>query len=105
MKCVDIDSCSLYVLPNVFTPNGDGSNDNFIPFPYHFVDKINLKIFNRWGKIVFTTENPDINWDGKDKNNGMKCSDGVYFYICDVYEIRLTGIIKRTIHGYIHLLR
>jgi len=103
--CLDIDSCSLYVLPNVFTPNGDGSNDEFIPFPYHFVQKIDLKIFNRWGKIVYTTENPDINWNGKDKFNGMECSDGVYFYICDVYEIRLNGIKKRAIHGYIHILR
>lgn len=103
--CLDIDSCNLYTLPNVFTPDGDGHNDYFIPFPYDFVEKINLQVFNRWGKIVFTTEDPAINWDGKNKNNGMECSDGVYFYICDVYEIRLTGLVKRTINGYIHLYR
>jgi len=103
--CIDIDSCNLYQLPNVFTPDGDGFNDYFIPFPYDFVEKINLQVFNRWGKIVFTTEDPDINWDGTNKNNGAKCSDGVYFYICDVYEIRLTGLVKRTINGYIHIYR
>ena len=105
LVCIDIDSCNLYTLPNVFTPDGDGHNDLFIPFPYNFVKNINIKIFNRWGKLVFTTEDPNINWDGNDKYSGGECDDGVYFYVCDVYEIRLTGIKKRTIHGYIQLLR
>lgn len=103
--CLDIDSCNMYQLPNVFTPNGDGYNDLFKPFPYNFVEKINLKVFNRWGQVVFTTQNPDINWDGKDKYTKFDCDDGVYFYICDVYEIRLSGLTKRTIHGVIHLYR
>ena len=103
--CLDIDSCEIYNLPNVFTPNGDGLNDYFVPFPYNFVEKINLQIFNRWGQIVFTTENPDINWDGKDKISKKDCSDGVYFYVCDVYEFRLAGLKKRTINGCIHLYR
>jgi len=103
--CVDIDSCNLYHLPNIFTPDGNGYNDFFKPFPYKFVQKINLKIYNRWGKLVFTTENPDINWDGKDKYSGKECDDGVYFYICDVYEIRLNGIKKRNIHGYVQILK
>jgi gliding motility-associated-like protein len=103
--CVDIDSCNLYALPNVFTPDGDGYNDYFIPFPYDFVDHISLQIFNRWGKIVFTTEDPDINWDGKNQNTHINCSEGVYFYICDVYEYKLQGLKKRTLHGFLHLLR
>ncbi len=103
--CLDIDSCDIYSLPNVFTPDGDGYNDYFIPFPYHFVEKIKLQIFNRWGKLVFTSDNPDINWNGKDKYTNTDCSEGVYFYVCDVYEIRLTGLKKRTIHGIIHLYR
>lgn len=101
--CLDIDSCSLYQLPNVFTPNGDGANDWFRPFPYNFVDRIYLQVFNRWGKVMFTTEDPDINWDGKYKNKD--CSAGVYFYICDVYEIRLSGIKKRTLHGTVSIYR
>lgn len=103
--CLDIDSCDIYKLPNVFTPDGDQINDFFIPFPYNFVEKINLKIFNRWGNKVFETEDPNINWDGKNKFSGEECSPGVYFYICDVYEIRLIGIKKRTLNGYIHILR
>jgi hypothetical protein len=64
-----------------------------------------MTIFNRWGKIVFTTEDPNINWDGKDKYTHMDCSDGVYFYVCDVYEYRLAGIRKRTLTGCVQLLR
>ncbi len=103
--CIDIDVCGeLYNLPNVFTPDGDGVNDFFKPYEYKFVDKIDLTIFNRWGNIVFKTYNPDINWDGKNEYTGQKCSDGVYYYVCDVYENRLKGKIKRNIHGFFHLI-
>ncbi|MCF8296861.1 MAG: gliding motility-associated C-terminal domain-containing protein [Saprospiraceae bacterium] len=101
--CVDIDSCDLYSLPNVFTPNGDGYNDFFIPFPYNFVDHIDLQIFNRWGNIVFVSNDPDINWDGKNKDSHNIVPDGVYFYVCDVFEIRLEGLVKRTIKGFVHV--
>lgn len=103
--CIDIDSCSLYHLPNVFTPNGDGSNDTFHPFPYDFVDHINIKIYNRWGNVVFTSQDPDINWDGKEKNTRQYCADGVYYYICEVFEYRLGGIKMRTLHGSVSLYR
>ena len=103
--CIDIDFCPLYELPNYFSPNGDGINDFYIPFPYEFVEKINLHIYNRWGAVVFQTENPDINWDGKGRLTGEPCADGVYYYICDVYERRLNGIVKRTLSGIIHLMR
>lgn len=102
--CIDIDSCPGYHLPNVFTPNGDNHNDLFKPFPYTSVEKIKINIFNRWGISVFDTEDPDINWDGKDKNTNQLCSDGVYYYVCDVYEIRLQGITKRRLTGVVHLI-
>lgn len=105
IECVDIDICDLYTLPNVFTPNTDGTNDYFIPFPYNFVDEIDLIIFNRWGKIVFKTTDPDIMWDGKCQTTGQECADGVYYYVCDVFEQRLEGVEKRTITGFLHLLR
>jgi gliding motility-associated-like protein len=103
--CLDIDSCHIYELPNVFTPDGDGHNDYFIPFPYNFVEKIDLHIFNRWGKEVFHTEDPDINWNGKNINSNVDSSEGVYYYICDVYELKLGGLKMRTLTGFLHLLR
>ncbi len=98
-----IDNCQYYKLPNVFTPGGDGTNDYFKPFPYKFVEKIDLKIYNRWGNLVFITENPDINWDGKDYINKKIVTDGVYYYICDVYEKRLSGIEIRNISGFVRI--
>jgi gliding motility-associated-like protein len=99
--CIDI--CEYYKLPNIFTPNADNTNDLYHPYPYKFVDHIDMKIYNRWGNIVFQTEDPDINWDGTDINSGKKVADGVYYYICDVYEYRLNGIQPRNISGFIHI--
>ena len=103
--CVDYTNCPVYTLPNVFTPNGDGKNDLLRPFPYTSVDHINLTLFDRWGKKVFETNDPDINWDGKDLTTGQPCSDGVYFYVCDVFEITLTGLFQRTLKGSVTILR
>ncbi len=99
--CVDV--CTYYKLPNVFTPNNDGINDLYKPGPYKFVEKIDLKIYNRWGTLVFQTENPDINWDGVNQNNGKRLNDAAYYYICDVYEHRLSGLEVRNISGVIHI--
>jgi len=103
--CVSIDSCRLYRLPNVFTPNGDGKNDVFRPFPYDFVEKVNMKIYNRWGGLVFETDDPDINWDGSDYTSKQASSEGVYFYVCEVFEYRLEGLKLRTLQGTITLIR
>ena len=89
-----IDNCEgYYELPNVFTPDGSGANDLFHPLlPYKFIDHIELEIVNRWGTVVFKTEDPAINWDGNNID-GKKCNDGVYFYSIVVYEIKLEGIV------------
>ena len=104
--CIDIHDCLDYRLPNVFTPNGDGSNDLFRPFePYHGVMKVDMVIYNRWGKRVFHTQAPDILWDGTDENFHNPCSDGVYYYGCDVYVRTLTGEFSYPIHGTITLIK
>ena len=103
--CINIDACPVYRLPNVFTPNQDDINDWFRPFPYTSVDHVELKIFNRWGRIVFETEDPDVNWDGQNMNNNTPCSAGAYFYVCDVFEIQLDGLKKRTITGSVTIVR
>jgi gliding motility-associated-like protein len=102
---VCVDNCPIYELPNVFSPDGDGINDYFIPFPYKFVHSIKLDIFNRWGQPVFTTTNPDINWNGMNQFTNQPCNDGVYFYTCTVYEIRLEGYVPRELKGFVHLFK
>lgn len=99
-----IDECTYYTLPNIFTPNEDAQNDYFQPGPYKFVEKVDMQIFNRWGKLVYRTDNPDIMWDGRDIDTKKRVPDGVYYYVCDVYERRLTGIEVRNITGFIYVM-
>ncbi|HLN52543.1 MAG TPA: gliding motility-associated C-terminal domain-containing protein [Lentimicrobium sp.] len=110
--CLGIDDCPRYRLPNVFTPNFDNVNDLFVPFPgYTSVERVEMQIFNRWGLLVFETVDPEIRWDGKDKNSNSYCPEGVYFYKCIVYEIvgspespEQTVVQKREITNAVHLL-
>jgi gliding motility-associated-like protein len=99
-----IDNCPEYRLPNIFSPNGDNLNDLFEPFPYRYVDKISLRIFNRWGEEVFQTEDPAIQWDGKHNESGKLCGDGVYYYAIRVDFIRLTGIESSSYSGYTRMI-
>ena len=108
-----IENCPFYDLPNSFTPNGDGANDLFTPFPgWRFVESIEMKIFNRWGNLVWQTENPNINWDGTDQENGKELNDGVYLYSGTYNVLRSDGTIDRLPlpqdddgGGFIHLIR
>lgn len=103
--CVDINVCGTYSLPNVFTPNEDGHNDRYKAFPFTSVESISLTIFNRWGRIVYETTDPWFEWDGKNQENNKDCSEGVYFYVCDVFELQLEGLTKRTLTGSVTILR
>lgn len=103
---VCVDNCPVYELPNVFTPDADGANDLFVPLdPYRYIESINIKMFNRWGQLVFESNNLDINWNGVNQFTNKICPEGVYFYVCKVNEIRLVGIVQRNLQGYIHLFR
>jgi gliding motility-associated-like protein len=103
---VCIDNCPIYFLPNIFTPNGDGANDFFIPIlPYKYIRDINIQIFNRWGQVVFTTTDPMIRWDGKSMESGADVPEGVYYYVCIVNSIRLSGIEPVELTGVFHLMR
>ena len=113
-----VDSCRDYMLPSVFTPDGDGLNDFFHPCdqttdpelqaecpPYKNVKDVDMKIFNRWGSLVFETANRDILWDGKNQQSKNDCPDGVYYYVCKVNFYRLVGTESKVLHGYVHLIR
>ena len=99
-----VDNCPEYSLPNVITPDLDGINDVFFPFPYRSIKDIDLKIYNRYGTLVFETTDRDINWNGSDQKSGELCSDGVYYYTVTINTIRLHGIIAVNEEGYIQLL-
>lgn len=99
------DNCPYYDLPNIFTPNGDNLNDMFIPLAgYRFIKDIEIKIYDRWGLLMFETTDININWNGTNQNNKRPCISGTYYYICTVNEIRLSGIVPRVMKGFIELL-
>lgn len=105
-EVVCIDNCSpIYHLPNVFTPNGDGANQLYTPvLPYKFIDHIEFRVFNRWGEEVFYTEDPMISWNGFDAKENLPLTEGVYFYTCKVYALRLKGLESFDLSGFIHLI-
>jgi len=71
-------TCDL-LIPNAFTPNGDATNDVFKPIPVCPVRSYSFLIFNRWGQIVFQTNNPDDGWDGR--HDGVPAPMGVFAYL------------------------
>ncbi len=83
--CTDQDIHSLFVVddydaPNVFTPNGDGINDQLVLFDEIF-NSYTISIYNRWGNSVYSAEGQKGKylWNGRDKKN-HQLEDGVYFY-------------------------
>jgi gliding motility-associated-like protein len=98
-----IDSCRIfYEIPNVFTPNGDTFNERLVAKTSELVEKIDFSIYNRNGLLLFRTEDPKINWDGTYK--GKIVSPGVYFYQCDVYERRISGLFPDHRSGFVHVI-
>lgn len=97
-----IDSCNYYEIPNVFTPNMDGKNDILVARASGLVEKVEFKLFSRSGSLIFETTDPKINWNGTYK--GKLVQPGVYFYQCDVYEQRITGMEMFHLSGFIHLI-
>jgi gliding motility-associated-like protein len=102
-EIICIDNCPIYFLPNIFTPNGDGQNDMFVPFPYRYIDNIDLKIFNRYGTIVFESKDPAVLWDGTDYKSNEIATDGAYYYVITVNTIRLIGIVEEKFSGTIQI--
>lgn len=72
------DGGCAYVFPNAFSPNGDGTNDSFQLLQNCPVIRYELRIFNRWGGIVFEADDPGEGWDGRFK--GKEAPTEVYFY-------------------------
>lgn len=100
------DNCPFYDLPNTFTPDGDGNNDLFHPcLVTRYIKSVTFQVTNRWGQVVFETNDPQINWDGKDQSTGLDLPEGVYFYTCGVEQNCLSCEAIKTLKGYIHIIR
>ncbi|MDR3653264.1 MAG: gliding motility-associated C-terminal domain-containing protein [Paludibacter sp.] len=74
---VQVTSSQIYA-PNVFTPNGDGQNDEF-RVEYESITSFHCWVYNRWGRLVYEWTDPTKGWDGN--INGKKAIPGPYFYV------------------------
>ncbi len=88
---VEVGTC-VTEIPNIFTPNGDGTNENFHIFGLEGFPGSRLVVYNRWGTVVFEDDNYRNNWNAPD------VSDGVYYYVLtrsDDEQFSGTVTIKR----------
>ncbi len=100
---------SFVAVPNIFTPNGDGTNDNFV-VKFWSMKEVKISLFNRWGRTVHVWESGNVQgfqktwvesaWDGKIGNR--YASPGVYYYV--VEGLGRDGK-KRWKHGNVYLIR
>ncbi len=90
------------IVPNIFTPNQDGSNDYFSIEGIE--DNYSLQIFNRWGQIVYA-ESPYTNiWDGT-AANGKPLTEGTYYYILEAVSEEIEGDQEASYSGTVMLVR
>ena len=90
---------ALLFVPNTFTPNGDGDNDFFYPKGAN-IREYNMIIFNRWGELVYESNDFDNKWDGT--FNGKPCPDGTYVWRIRYSDERQINFEKM---GHVNLLR
>lgn len=69
---------SMLLVPNVFTPNGDGANDEF-RVAYRSIKEFHCWVYNRWGHLVYEWTDPAKGWDGN--IGGKPAAEGAYFYV------------------------
>ena len=91
--------CDLFI-PNAFTPNADGTNDMFGVFSTCELLNYSMKIFNRWGGLIFNSDNPKRQWDGTVK--GTQLIPGTYVY---KFTFQFQGKEKQIKAGEIVLFR
>ena len=95
----------VFYIPNTFTPDGDIVNQVFTPVFTSGYDPSQFKmmIYNRWGELIFETNNSEIGWDGSYGLDGRKVQEGVYTYHI-MYKIP-TKDERRIVTGHVNLIK
>ena len=106
---IDVYEQCRVVVPNIITPNGDNVNDLFIIRNNSDYDKISLQIYNRWGNLIYESDDYQDDWDGTDLK-GNPVIEGVYFYTATPSGVKYTyreGDEENPylMHGYVHVVR
>lgn len=104
---IDVDRNRNVYIPNIFTPNNDGFNDNFQPFIGAGVEQVNfMRVFNRWGDLLFERNNfipgpvGNEGWDGT--AGGKRLDPGVFVYLI---EVRFVDGLELLYRGDITLMK
>lgn len=92
---VEIIPAAVIYVPNAFTPNGDGLNDSFGGVGEGITD-YTMQIFDRWGNLLFESNNIDVQWDGNYKNEVVPT--GVYVFKLSAKGPALNGKSKKLIN-------
>ncbi len=97
---IQVDLFSSVIVYNVFSPNGDGVNDEYLTTTEN-LKEFSLTIYNRWGQELFHTTNPAKGWNGKSPS-GNDCSEGTYYYV-----VKATGLDEKeyNLKGHLTLIR
>jgi gliding motility-associated-like protein len=78
-RCINIDPQFVLFIPNAFTPNGDGDNDVFYA-KGEYINNFEMRVFDRWGNMVYYADSIDKPWNGKKNNIGETLQQDVYVY-------------------------
>ncbi len=85
---------------NVITPNNDGVND-YIDFDMYNLSALSFSVYNRWGSLIFTSNDIHLKWDGL-SNYNSKLNDGMYFYVLSAEISNIKDKIQK--QGYISII-
>lgn len=80
-----VEDITIVDVPNAFSPNGDGINDQFFVFTHTVADFYEFSIYNRWGEQLFTTTDPTFGWNGE--WDGEQQDIGAYVYVVRAKDI------------------
>ena len=94
--------CEVYI-PNGFSPDFNGFNDEFKPYSNCEVSDYAFKVFNRWGALVFETDNINIGWNGT--FNGQLVTEGVYVYWIEYQVSQMGQTLQKRYGGDVTVVR
>ena len=85
-KSITIKDDFIFYIPNSFTPDADGRNDDFGPIINGANQNYDFSIFNRWGEMLFSKDDNNLRWDGKHFKTGNILPNGVYVWKVEVFD-------------------
>ena len=104
VSLIDCSAPEVFI-PNIFSPDGDGINDDFRiePSPNYTILQYRLTIFDRWGNLIFTSEQPQTNWNGQ--VGGQPAENGTYVYQLELEYQDQVGVREALLSGSVLVVR